>query len=225
MSRVTRFVAWTGIFCLAVVPHASADPITITGLLTASKQVAPADRASLSGPRGFSVEARVNHGEGNAHPLNQCDPCLPGTPLSIGGILSGAVFAGIATLDGITYTDIQSLDAPAGIYLEFFGSVITPTIQDVSTLVAAPFTMLGIFSVQSSGGSVRLRGAGTATVRLRPEFDTFGDPPVWLAETVRYDFSEPNPVPEPATLVMVAGGLLAVARSARRRRRLATAAR
>ena len=37
-------------------------------------------------------------------------------------------------------------------------------------------------------------------------------------ERIRYDFTDQTPVPEPSTLTMVAGGLLAVMRAARKRR-------
>jgi PEP-CTERM putative exosortase interaction domain len=39
-----------------------------------------------------------------------------------------------------------------------------------------------------------------------------------MIERIRYDFADQAPVPEPSTLTMVAGGLLAIVRAARKRR-------
>jgi PEP-CTERM motif len=215
MTRIARYVACAGLFCLAGVPRASADPITITaGFLTADRSAVPSGTTSLVGTRGFSLEARVSHREGNVRALNECDPCAPGGLLSVGGILSGSVFSGVATLDGVTYPEIESLDAPASLYFEFFGSLRVPAFQTSPVTLTAPFTTQGLFFVP--GGSAALTGRGIATVVLTP-FSPI-DERLWAGQSIRYDFETQTPVPEPSTVLLIGGGLLTIVRAARRGR-------
>jgi hypothetical protein len=221
MMRITRLVACVGLFWLTVATGASADPVTVTGgFLTAPPYGAPSGVASLIGTRGFSLEARVNTIEGSVHPLNECSPCLPGTAFSVGAILSTTVFEGVATLDGRTYSDLSGfLPTSASLYFEFFGRTVAPAFQDAPTIITAPFRVQGTFGVPFPPGfGPELRGGGIASVLLRPQPLT-PDPPGWFVGGVRYDFADQKPIPEPATLAMVAGGLLAVARGAKRARR------
>jgi len=222
MTRITRLVACVGLLWLTVATGASADPVTVTGgFLTAPPYGDPAGVASLIGTSGFSLEARVNTIEGSVHPLNECSPCLPGTAFSVGAILSTTVFEGVATLDGRTYSDLSGISPEsASLYFEFFGRTVAPAFQDAPTIITAPFTLSGIFNLPFPPGfPPELRGGGIASVLLRPQPTPVGEPPQWIVGGVRYDFADQRPIPEPATLVMVAGGLLAVARGAKRARR------
>jgi hypothetical protein len=63
-----------------------------------------------------------------------------------------------------------------------------------------------------------LRGGGTATVFFAPSGSFPEDGPLWSTTAVRYDFTEPALVPEPATILMVGSGLAAAAFAKRRRR-------
>jgi hypothetical protein len=220
MTRITRCVACVGLFWLTLAPGASADPVTITGgFLTAPSLSEGAGVASLVGTRGFSLEAEVNTIEGNVHPLNECSPCPPGTAFSVGAVLSGSVFEGVATLDGNTYSDLSGmLVTSASLYFEFSGRTVAPAFQDTPTIITAPFTLSGMFNLPS-GFPPQFRGGGIASVLLRPQPIGGGEPPIWTFGGVRYDFADQRPIPEPATLAMVAGGLLAVARRAKRARR------
>ena len=221
MTRIIRLVAWVGLLWLSSAPPVSADPIVVTaGFLTAPRFTPPPGSVSLVGTRGFSLEGRVSPGEGNVHPLNECDPCRPGSAFSVGGILSGAVFTGVATLDGSTYTDLSSVDSPSSLYFEFVGSTIAPAFQDAPTFITAPFSIRqGFFNLSFPAQSALVVGGGIATLLLRPEPDLFGVPNQWVVDSVRYDFANQTPVPEPATLAMVAGGLLAITRAVKRNRR------
>ncbi len=215
MVRMTRFVAVVGVCWIATVPAASADPITVTsGVLVAPRPPLPGGSASLVGTRGFFLQSTVTTGEGRVDVLTNCDPCFPGATLSVAGILSGSAFNGVATLDGNTYTNLSGVDVPTSIYMEFFGKTVMPAFQNADVVVTLPFSMMGVFNLPAT--QEVLRGRGVASVFLRPNIfnDTIQE---WRAQRVLYDFSDQATVPEPSTMLLVGGGLLALARHARRR--------
>ena len=126
MSRISRLVAIAVLSLLGAAASSSADPVTITsGTLVAVRPADPSGPASLRGTRGFSLEATVSTVEGRINVLTNCEPCLPGSPLSVAGILSGFAFQGVATLDGQTFTDLSGVAADsANLYMEFFGETV-----------------------------------------------------------------------------------------------------
>jgi hypothetical protein len=216
MAPTGRVVAAAALLCLAVAPNAAADSIVLTsGFITAPRVTPPAGVASLSGTRGFTVDAQVIPGEGRLD-ATFCNPCAPGSALSVGANLSGAVFEGFFTLDGTQHTDISNVNSPASLFFELFGGGIAPPIQEGPVLFTTPFTLRGFANLPFPGGSVPVIGRGIASVLLTPQFPTPGEAAQWLPESVRYDFSDQTPVPEPATLALVSGGLLAIARARRR---------
>jgi hypothetical protein len=195
------------------VANAAADTIAVTsGFVTAPRSEVGA--VSLQGTRGFTLEGRVDPTEGRVDPL-LCSPCIPGLPMSIAANLSGSVFSGPATLDGTTYADISGVDAPASLFLEIFGGSLIPAFRDSPTTFRTAFTAEGFFSLPFSGQPVALTGTGLATVFLRPNPFVEGDPRNWTVDRVRYDFAQPSAVPEPSTLILVGGGILALARRRR----------
>lgn len=219
MATTLRAVAFAGLFCLAVAQNAAADSILLTsGFITAPRITPPPGVASITGTHGFTVEALVIPGEGRVD-ATLCNPCAPGAPLSVGANLSGAVFEGFFTLNGTRYTDISSVDSTASLYFEIFGGGIAPAMQDNPVLFTTPFTLSGFVNLPFPSSGPPVMGRGIATVLLTPQFPTPGGPAQWLPESVRYDFSNLAPVPEPATIVLVSGGLLAIGRAARRGRR------
>jgi hypothetical protein len=140
--------------------------------------------------------------------------------LDAGAVLSSTVFGhGTLTLDGVTYPITETLDSPASLYMELSGSVLAPAFagEGISTSVTVPFTMLSTVSIDSVTRAT-LRGAGTATMFFAPTGFFPLDGPLWETTAVRYTFSDPAPVPEPATLLMVGGGLALGAYAKRRRR-------
>jgi hypothetical protein len=120
------------------------------------------------------------------------------------------------TLDGQTYTVGSSVD-PVGPLLEFFGTARVPEPSDSPTVVTAPFTAEGRFFLGFDTIPVVMEGRGIATLLFNPFPAGVGSPPTSIIERVRYDFTDQTPVPEPATLTMVAGGLMAIARAEKRR--------
>jgi hypothetical protein len=216
MSRISRLVAIAVLSLLGAVAAASADPVTITsGTLVAVRPADTSGPASLRGTRGFSLEATVSTVDGRVNVLTNCEPCLPGSPLSVAGILSGFVFEGVAMLDGKTFTDLSGVPTDsASIYMEFFGETVLPVFQNADLLVTLPFRLEGMFTAPST--SAALRGHGLATVLLQPQVN-FDEPPSWIGRRVVYDFGNQATVPEPSTMILVGGGLIAIARRVRRR--------
>ena len=214
MVRSSTFVTCAGMFFLTIAPGVSADPIHVTGVMNITREVGMGDRVYLSGP-GFTFDARVGHLDGYVGPFT-CNPCMPGSVVDAGGVLSTTVFGdGTLTLNGVTYPVTESLDSPATLYMTLSGFLLAPNFAGLSTSVTVPFTMLSqvlIAGVQQA----TISGGGSATVFFDPSFP--GGEPLWSTSSVRYDFSDPAPVPEPSTLLLVGSGLAAAAYAKRRRR-------
>jgi hypothetical protein len=195
----------------------SADPIHVTGVMNITRElIGDGNRVNLSGP-GFAIDARVGYLDGYVGPFD-CTPCVPGSMLNAGGILSTTVFgSGTLALNGVTYPVTENLDSPATLYMELSGSLLAPIFGGMSTSVSVPFRMGSIVLIDRAERAT-LRGGGTATVFFAPSGSCPEDGPLWSTTAVRYDFTEPALVPEPATILMVGSGLAAAAFAKRRRR-------
>ena len=219
MTRITSIVACTGLLCLGVGRHASADPVRLTAGSIVTNGQAAVGPVSIIGTRGFSLIGQVDTGEGRVDPYGECTPCGPGrTTISVGAFLLGTALPGVATLDGKTYTVGSGVNDDVGPLLEFFGTALVPEPRDSPTVVTAPFTAEGRFFLGFDQIPVLMEGRGIATLLFNPFPAGIGSPPTSIIERVRYDFTDETPVPEPATLTMVAGGLIAIARARKRRR-------
>jgi PEP-CTERM motif len=214
MARSSAFVTCAVTLCLTIAHPVSADPIQVTGTMNITREFAH-DRVNLVGP-GFAFDARVGWIDGYVGPFD-CLPCRPGEVLNAGGILSTTVFGkGTLTLNGATYPVTESLDSPATLYMELIGSFVVPPFDATTAFVTVPFTMRSNVLIDLAQRAT-LRGGGTATIFFGPGG---GGEPVWSTTRVRYDFTDPAAVPEPATLLMVGGGLAAAAFGRRRTRSL-----
>jgi hypothetical protein len=219
MTPIVRSVVCTGPLALLFATAAAAEPIRIISGFATAPSLSSSGVISIQGTQGFSLEGGLTHGEGRIDPFTFCFPCLPGTTISVGAFQGGASFPGTATLEGTSYTDISDVDSTESVFLELFGRTVIPAFTGAPVTITAPFTVEGGFNLFLDGVTVPIRGQGIASILLQPQPVPGGAPPEWYVGGVRYDFNNLTPVPEPATILMVAGGLAAIARSARRRRK------
>ena len=215
MTRGAFFVAGVGVLCLGVCSPASAEPITITSgsIVFPKSEIFQLGPISIVGTRGFSIEGLIDTGENRRiDPIAQCFPCTPGIPFGLGAQLTGSGFIADATLDGQTYPNIGFNGFAS---LELDGMTTLPEVRGPSIVITSPFVVdeMSLFQPPDAA-SVPLRGRGVVTLTLQANPSV----PVWEFSQLRYDFQTPAPVPEPATLVLVGGGLVGTLLRFRKRR-------
>jgi hypothetical protein len=210
--RVVR-PAWLLAFALIPV-QVAADPIAITSGFFSSQ--GPHTSALNFALEGQDFRASGSMGGGEVGPDNTCAPYAPGDVISLSSTFLASLGSGTALVDGTAYaaTGFAAydflLDAP---------SIVTPGTAGAFT-VTRPFTFTG-----------RLTGVDPADETFTPIFEkllagrglvtaTFVEDvfptPLFSLGSVRYDFSEAAPVPEPATFLLVATGVGAALRLRRR---------
>jgi hypothetical protein len=211
MTKCAKFVACVGVLCLGVTSAALAEPITVT----AGSLVFPTGEPgvlSLIGTRGFSLNGFVNSGETLIAPLKEI-PIVPDSPMSLRALLFGFAFIGVdATFDGHSYPNIGGVQSDAGAVIDIVGTLAVPAVRESLITLTAPFTLHASFFQPFPEPLVPVRGGGVATLTMEVGTSEF-----WELRSLRYDFVE-TPVHEPATLILVGGGLAGLVRRARRRR-------
>jgi hypothetical protein len=224
MARLARIVCTT-IVVVALIPVSSlADPISILHGSIWIRGGEPNGAVNLIGSRGFSLVGTVAPSAGLTGLFGQCivPECTPGTRIDFGLHLTGAsgLLTGTMTIEGDRYDISENVTAIADVFLHVDGAVLAPAIGPARPPVSAPFSLTGrAFALTPFGEFAHddlLFGRGVATVTLVPfpANPDFG--PSWMVDSARFDFAEP--VPEPATLVLVGTGALLAARARRRPR-------
>ena len=211
----TRLLALAcGLASALLAAQVSADPIPVTaGSFTSTGHFTTTLNFMLEAPdfRAFGFL------EGGAiGPDNTCAPCAPGDVISLTSTFPSSLGFGSAVVDGTAFPTTGFvafdliLDAP---------SIVAPGMAGSFT-VTRPFTFSGrltgfdppdetftpIFEQLLVG-----RGLVTASF-IENVFPTA----LFSLGSVRYDFSEAAPVPEPATFLLVAAGVGAALRLRKR---------
>jgi hypothetical protein len=220
MTRLNRWMA-TLVAALALAAPASADPIGVETfpirILHGSLDVGTVSATlTLAGTRGFSLTSGMAVLGGS---VELCQGCRPGEEISLGATWSGKDLGGTAAVQGRTFRigGLNPLDANGIVF--FSGSAgVAPPLDGVSETVIAPFTFAGEIVEWLSNDLVHrypLFGQGTATVQL----SRIAGETAWHYHRAVYEFSpNPEPVPEPATLVLLTTGLVGSAIRFRRSR-------
>jgi hypothetical protein len=200
-----RFAAICAVSLLTAVsaPQAFADPVRVVTSGNAFQLFDEGETGALLVGQGFSIAA----GDLTFTPALPCDPCLPGTKLSIAATAQiQAVPAGLAQVDGKAFDAVFL----SGMLRFNAASRVVPNIplDGPPALVSEPFSFTGnvaAFADQSRTGvplfALRLVGQGTANVELF-NFTRSG---IFL-ESLGFEFAPPAATPEPASMLLLLSG-------------------
>ena len=219
MKRWLAAAAFWGIFG-TVLPTAAADPVRV--VTSGSYVVVWGEESNLRLlGAGFEIGSSAFTRD---MPLFRCHPCSPGSTLDLSATLTGALGgddAGSATVDGTSYSPAYYL----GEIRFASGSVVVPDLPPIIGADEADASLPFVFTAQLSVFPTAARtgpasftgsftGSGIATV-------TFINNPNFVglyADRISYTFDAADPVPEPASLLLVGGGLAVAIRRRHHRR-------
>jgi hypothetical protein len=221
MGTLRRFVPALLIFAFLAAPsRASAEPVRITsGFLTV-------DGLGATGffqLTGLDFDISGGAEPGVVGPEFNCTPCASGDSIDLSTRYLGDIGSGSGTVNGTFYSQLTFANS-----MSFLGpTVLAPSTPGPFTVVR-PFSfdasLLGIVdhnqSTERTVFDATLFGNGIVTASFFSVPTEPGATPLFSFDSVRYDFTAAEPVPEPATLMLLGSGLAAIAsRHVSRRRR------
>lgn len=224
MMRLSlRTLASAAVTLAAGAATAAAEPIQITsGSLVFPASPIPIV-VELAGA-GFTFTGRTGTQQIWLSPHGDClvPECLPGSTLSLHTVGSEATYIfATAIYQGQTFDNFGGIDARSGLLTEWTGSLDLPS-DFAGGSLSAPFSFSGAFRLtDDQTGFVRqvdLFGSGVATVTFGP-YGSPEYPNAFGTQSVRFDFADVAPTPEPASLLLLGTGLCGIAAARRRRAR------
>jgi hypothetical protein len=200
---------------------ASADPVAITsGVISVVRSLSSGEAIQLQGTDGvrfFSLDGFISSSSGiGVLPCRPCSPTQTTLPLFIN--TSGLDLIGDLTYGGDHYKVGSSDETFGNVFLQISGTTLMPSPPSVVNELA---TVSGLFTIDRAGfqppisggpfGSGNsLVGSGLATVSLFAE-DTGQGVLAWSLRSAEYRFGDQAPIPEPASFVLLASGLMGLA--------------
>jgi len=225
MVRSAVFVACVGLLCLGVASRAQAESfdVILTGGFLNFDLHDPSSGVSVfldAAPRfttpSFGLAGLADPNQTFNEPLQGCLVCAPGetigTAINIAGWINGG-----AGVDGQSYTfgpDANAIINVGG------GNITVPAFRPspvvVTQRVDVNDSAFAFFGNTDPDLNVfaNINGTGRVLVTFAPV--STGEH-LWDVRDIRYEFGV-TPTPEPATLLLVGGGLLVTARRVRKRR-------
>jgi hypothetical protein len=150
------------------------------------------------GDRGFMFD-----GFAQLSPLGAagCNPCNPGSTISLHASASGNDLPGDATLDGTSYSDVGGPNSPESLSFNITGQVIAPPIGQSSTeILVVPVAFTGTFihrqlPVSPFNPTSETLVAGAIATLTLSQTSVFPDGhPGWRATHVTYDIVAALPI-------------------------------
>ena len=214
-----RRVAPACLLALALFPAAGlAEPIPVTSGFFSVTGLSTNAFFEFQGP---GLQASGNLERGVVGPDLTCFPCAAGNVISLDTRFLASLGSGTVTLDGTVFSPV-TLGAMDFVFEA--PDVVAPPVAGSFT-VTRPFTFSGSLSGFDPSDFDEttpifqrfLVGQGLVTASFLENPNPEG-PPLFSYRSIRYDFAASEPVPEPASLLLVATGLGAALRLRRRTR-------